>query len=327
MPSLLVIGGSGFFGKSILSAYQRGILDPWSIDTVKIIARSANALKTTHPELLAGAPVELFDLDIVQSSSLPPADIVIHAATTTDATNYLLQTEQERNNIQAGTQNFCQLAMQTLRASKIVYVSSGAVYGKTPDTILKIPEDYSSVFVQRAADSRPDYATAKQESEVAIKRLGQAGVKVSIARCFAFLGEYLPRQSGFAIGNFIEDGLNNRPILVKAQHKVYRSYMHTDDLARWLLTIASHGDVSCPVYNVGSDQSIELKNLAQKIADYFGQQVESFAEVSEAIDRYIPDISLAQRLLSLEIDIALDEAIDLTVHKMMTLHTLTKRSA
>ncbi len=313
MPSLLVLGGSGFFGKSIVSAYQRGILDPWGIDRVKIVARSGSQLATTHPELLAGAPVELYNLDIAQCSDLPSADVVIHAAAATDVTKYQVYPERERQNIQGGTNNFCWLAEQTLRASKIVYVSSGAVYGKTPDTVLNVSERYSNPFNLTTADGRPAYAAAKLEAELAIKRLGQRGLSVSIARCFTFLGQYLPRRSGFAIGNFIEDGLNNRPIHVTAHHKVYRSYMHTDDLARWLLTIASNGDTCCPIYNVGSDEAIELKDLAQKIARYFGQRAESSVESSSAIDRYIPDISRAQCNLSLSIDIRLNDAIALTI--------------
>lgn len=316
MPSLLVIGGSGFFGKSLLSAYQRGILEPWGIDTVKVVARNGRKLAETHPELLVGAPVELYDRDLSQCSNLPTADIVIHAAAATDVANYQVRPGDERHNILAGTNNFCRIARESLRASQIVFASSGAVYGKVPDTILKIAEDYSAPFTARPADGRPEYAAAKLEAELAIRRLGQAGISVSIARGFAFIGPYLPRQSGFAIGNFIEDGLNKRPILVTAQHQVYRSYMHTDDLARWLLTIASHGNVGCPVYNVGSDQAIEIRALAQKIARYFGQPVEVPAESSAVIDRYIPDISLAQRMLSLNVEIGFDEALDLTIRAM-----------
>ena len=51
MASLLIIGGSGFFGKSILDAYKRGLLDQWGITSVKVLARNATALEHTNPEL------------------------------------------------------------------------------------------------------------------------------------------------------------------------------------------------------------------------------------------------------------------------------------
>lgn len=315
MTSLLVIGGSGFFGKSILSAHQRGLLRPWGIDKVKIIARSASSLRVKYPELLDEF-VDLYDLDIARCNSLPLADIVIHAAAATEITKYLAQPQSELNNMQAATSNFCSLAMQSHRTSKIVYASSGAVYGKIPDAITNVSESYCAGSVERLVEGRRDYCTAKQDAEHAFRRLGLQGVNVSVARCFAFVGEYLPRDGSFAIGNFIEDGLSNRPIHVKAQHKVYRSYMHADDLVRWLLTIAVNGNSACPIYNVGSDEAIELRDLAQKIAVNFGQRVQLPHELTETTDRYIPDISLAQRVLGLRIQTGLDDAIAKTLHSI-----------
>ena len=312
MPSLLVIGGSGFFGKSILSAYQRGLLRPWGIEQVKIIARHATTLKLGYPALIGGS-VELHDLDIAKCNNLPLADIVIHAAAATEVKKYLVQPRLELLNMQVATSNFCRLAAQSLRFSKVVYASSGAVYGKIPDTIASVSENYCAGPIERTAEGGGDYSSAKQESERAFSVLGRQGVNVSVARCFAFIGEYLPRDGRFAIGNFIEDGLNNRPIRVQAQHRVYRSYMHADDLVRWLLTIALNADDSCPIYNVGSNEAIELRELARKIADYFGQTVESSEELTELTDRYIPDISLAQRKLGLDIQIQLDEALRQTL--------------
>jgi len=40
MPTLLVIGGTGFFGKSILDSFKRGALEKWGID--RVIAMSCS---------------------------------------------------------------------------------------------------------------------------------------------------------------------------------------------------------------------------------------------------------------------------------------------
>ena len=63
MARLLVIGGSGFFGKSILDSYQRGLLKPFGIDAVSVLARNAQILKSQTPELL-DQTVSLVNADI-----------------------------------------------------------------------------------------------------------------------------------------------------------------------------------------------------------------------------------------------------------------------
>lgn len=144
-------------------------------------------------------------------------------------------------------------------------------------------------------------------------RIGKKNLKVAIARCFAFVGPWLPRNQHFAIGNFIEDGLLGLPINVKATSQVYRSYMHADDLVIWLMTICDHANFSCPIYNVGSDQAVEVGALAKIIADKFSVKVNRSSLVSKSIDQYIPSIEKARDELGLYLTINLNSAIDKTI--------------
>lgn len=312
MASLLVIGGSGFFGKSILDSYRRGLLAPWDISSITVIARHASSLRLVIPELL-GADIQLIDDDIGSCDSLPPANYVIHAAASTDAALYLSKPAQERANLLAATTNYCRLAKQFHRDSRIVYASSGAVYGQQNPKVYELAENDDSGPIEQMDLTKQDYAAAKRDGERSIQDLGRAGCEVSIARCFAFTGPYLPRDQHFAIGNFIRDGLLGRVIEVKARHAVYRSYMHSDDLVRWLMTIASNATPNSPIWNVGSNEAILMGDLAGKIAGYFGVDalVPPFSD--EKVDRYIPSIKKAYDELGLKLDINLDQAIDKTI--------------
>lgn len=320
MKSLLVIGGSGFFGKSFLDAYKHGILIPWDISSVLIVARNATYLNGAHPELMDDS-VTLIDSDISRCDILPVADFVIHAAASTDASQYLSQPELEKKNIQAGTNNYCDLAQKYHRNSQIVYCSSGAVYGQQPSDIFRTPEEFDGGLIEEFPPGKRDYAAAKRDAELAIKGLCNAGLSVSIARCFAFIGPYLPRNQHFAIGNFIEDGMSGRPIKVTAGYPVFRSYMHADDLVIWLMSIAAAGNSGCPVFNVGSDEEIEIHSLAERIAKrfYVPMHVQPFSFSEVNFDRYIPNIQKAKDELGLSIKLGLEEALELTIQQILAL--------
>lgn len=258
--------------------------------------------------------IVLIDADISNCATLPEADFIIHAAASTDAKDYLMRPEVEKRNIQAGTYNYCTLAKAHHGGSKIVYCSSGAVYGQQPLYMPKIPESFSIGLVNSLPQGKQDYAVAKRDAEIAIQELGFSGLSVSIARCFAFVGKYLPRDQHFAIGNFIDDGIHGRPILVKAQHEVFRSYMYSDDLVIWLMTIASSASPGCPIFNVGSDEAIEIRDMARNVAKHFGVSVEASSIISpDEVDTYIPDTNKAKTLLGLELKYNLEAAINSTI--------------
>lgn len=315
MASLLIIGGSGFFGKSILDGYRRGLLSPWGISSIAVLARKASSLKHTNPDLL-GPNISLIDADIGSCLSMPTADYVIHAAASTDAARYLSMPEQEKQNILSATANYCRLARQFHRASKIVYASSGAVYGQQSPEVYALSEGDASGSIGLMDIAKQDYAAAKRDGEKLIQELGAAGCNVSIARCFAFVGPYLPRDQHFAIGNFIQDGLFGRAIELKARHVVYRSYMHADDLVCWLMTIAVGASADCPIFNVGSSEPIILGDLAKKVADYFDVDARVLSLSDKKVDRYIPSTKKAFEDLGLRLEINLDQAIDQTVRSI-----------
>ena len=312
MASLLVIGGSGFFGKSILHSFSRGLLKKWKIEEIIILSRSATQLKKNFPELLS-PEVKFLDLDISICTELPYADFVIHAAASTEANKYLITGSNEHDNIILATKNFCRLSKVFFPNSKIIYVSSGAVYGVQPVDILEIPESFnfnSSVNLMSA--SKIKYAIAKRESEKMIIELSRNGAKTSIARCFAFVGKYLPLDQHFAIGNFIKDGIAGDPLKVHAKNIVYRSYMYADDLVEWLLTILYFASTNCPIFNVGSNEAIRIDYLAKIIAEKCSTTVSYLNQIEDFVDIYVPSIRLANQH-GMKVKYNLDQSIEQTL--------------
>ena len=59
----------------------------------------------------------------------------------------------------------------------------------------------------------------------------QYGIETTIARFFAFVREDLPRDTHFAIRNFIRDSLEQTEFIVNGNGSPIRSYMHQGDLS------------------------------------------------------------------------------------------------
>jgi len=312
MKTLLVIGGTGFFGKSILDAFTRGLLQPWHVTHIIVMSRNAQVLEQEAPQLI-NKNVTLLSADITSTDSLPYADFVIHAAASTDVRDYISQPDSEKKNIQAGTYNYCRLAKKFHRKSKIVYVSSGAVYGVQLPSIEELDELSKPNDLSNMDAGKQDYAVAKQDAELAITQLGVDGLNVSIARCFAFVGCWLPRDQHFAVGNFIDNILERKPIVIKSKHKVYRSYMYVDDLVEWLMKIANYASESCPIFNVGSDDALSLDDLVRELGKLYKLEVVVPEMEFERIDRYIPEIKKAKKQINVKLNYSSIESITKTI--------------
>jgi nucleoside-diphosphate-sugar epimerase len=296
MKKLLIIGGTGFFGKSILDLFLRGGLEKYGINKIIVAARRVKEFKSKYPELINNN-VQLIPLDISYCDSIPKADVIIHAASSTDARDYLNDAKGQKINIETSTINFCEILKKNEINSRVVYCSSGAVYGQQPTDVEAMDEEFPFQDITSMIEYKRDYALAKRNSEKEIIELGKKGFNVAIARCFSFYGKYLPRDQHFAYGNFISDAENGHNIEVKAKGLVYRSYMYADDLVHSLIQIALISESGCPVYNLGSGEAIEIRDLASRISSQNGVNfISASLDKSLPTDKYIPDVSKLEKL-------------------------------
>lgn len=199
---------------------------------------------------------------------------------------------------------------------KFLLISSGAVYGKQPPEITHISEDFCGA--PDTMNSRSDYGEGKRAAELLCSFYAkQFGIETKIARCFAFVGPYLPLDAHFAIGNFIRDGLTDAPIRIKGDGTPYRSYLYASDMIVWLWTILLKGR-SCFPYNVGSDIGITIFDVASLVADQFElkPRIEIAADLitSPSAERYVPSTQRARQDLGLRLIVRLPKAVRQTIH-------------
>jgi nucleoside-diphosphate-sugar epimerase len=312
---LFITGGTGFFGcwllESFLWANARLKLDA----RITVLTRYPDAFKDKVPYLALAEGVTLLAGD-VRTFPFPAGTYshIIHAATQSSAKPDTIPAMLMLDTIVEGTRHTLDLAL-ACGAKRFLLTSSGAVYGKQPADLTHIREDYPAA--PDPLDPKSAYGQGKRLAEhLCALHAQNSAIEMKIARCFAFVGPYLPLDIHFAIGNFIRDGLNGGPIIVRGDGTPRRSYLYAADLAIWLWTILFKGQHLRP-YNVGSEESLPIAEVAARVAEQFKPktpvEIIGTPNPQKPVESYVPDIQRAKKELGLEQMVGLAEAIQRTI--------------
>ena len=307
MKTLLIIGGTGFFGNSILSYFSNSKILKRKFNKIIVISRNKLATFRYTKKLKKNYSVIKINCDILKLKKLPKADYVIYAAILKNYKDDYLAVKK-----------YTKLAKIYHSKSKILYTSSGAVYGQQPNKIRGFKENYLNYNkkINFKKEYKQSYANFKLKSEKLFEKMGNEGFNVSIARCFAFVGEYLPLNSNFVIGNIIQNILDGASIKINANYKIFRSYMYADDLVKWLLKILHNSNTQCPIYNVGSDQGTDIRKLGFDLSRKYKLDVKFEKIVSNFEDRYVPSIQKAKKELKLRLKYNSLDAVNDVIHSI-----------
>lgn len=298
MAGIFITGGTGFFGKSMLDYRLRHPGVKWPDWT--ILTRDPGRFMKRYPTLARQPGVRFRQGDVRTFDFRSERyEAVIHAATDAVTT---LPDDEMTSVIVEGTRHVIDFA-KACGASKLMMTSSGAVYG--PQT--------TSVSEDSPCNPVTAYGKGKLVAEGMCMN---SGLHALIPRCFAFVGTYLNRGIHFAIGNFMQNCIDNQPIVIKGDGTPRRSYLYADDLVEWLLAILDRGE-SCRPYNVGSDKSFSIRQLAEEVrlALGTGNEIQVLGtSVDGPASVYVPDISRAKLELGLKVAVELPDAIRLSAN-------------
>lgn len=311
---VFLTGGTGFFGCWLLETCTHAC-DRLELDAqVTVLTRDPEGFARKAPHLAKHPAITLLAGD-VRTFAFPEGKYahVIHAATDTDVTLNREQPDTIRTTIIEGTARILSFA-DFCDAEKCLLASSGAVYGKQPSTTIHMPENEEALM--QPLETPSAYAEGKREAE-RLWREGETNGKTrTIARCFAFVGPYLPLNAHYAIGNFIRDGIAGTPIRVNGDGTPERSYLYAADLVIWLLTILLRG-ADGRAYNVGSERNLPVREVAESVARCF-MPIPPVIIAKEPIPgeippRYVPSTERARMELGLQETMSLHEAVQKTI--------------
>lgn len=315
---LFITGGTGLFGHwlldSLTDANQRLNLKI----SATVLTRHAELAKAKMPYL--DSRINFFE-GHVENFALPKEsfDFILHMATTSaEETFQGISQTQKLQTLFEGTQRVIELAHKC-GAKRILFTSSGAVYG---NQLCDFIQEYSLMQID-PLNSESGLALGKSVAEFLLRQASaESSLEIVIARCFAFVGPGIPINLHYAIGNFINNAAEGKPILIKGDGTAIRSYMFLGDLVWWLLQLLLDGK-SGDAYNVGSDQPISISELAQKVALLSMRSpkilIQGQANYSVGVPvrtSYIPSIEKAKLELGLHISTDLSSAIFQTLNSL-----------
>ncbi|MBU1689244.1 MAG: NAD(P)-dependent oxidoreductase [Gammaproteobacteria bacterium] len=313
--SIFITGGTGLFGRWLLESLAHANRDLHLNLKMTVLTRNAQAFQAKAPHL-ANDPAIDFHRGDVRDFAFPKRhySYIIHGATTSAEETFRGEDPLCKfDTLVAGTRHTLEFAAQC-HVKRFLFLSSGVAYGVPPAGIDFITEDYSGAPDTTDVDSA--LGQAKRTAEFLCAYYAQKnGWGYSIARCFSFVGPFLPLDIHYAIGNFIGQALFEDEITVQSDGSPVRSYLYMADLVNWLLTLLLKGK-NGQIYNVGSDQAVSIRGLAYLVRDVLSPHKpvkvlgQPNASVGNAVrNRYVPSIAKARAELGLDVSVALNEAI------------------
>ena len=312
--NVFLTGGTGFFGTWLLESLVHAS-DALELHArVTVLTRDADAARARLPHLAGRQDLAWLAGD-VRTFAFPAAEFthVIHAASPIARSFTPAEALDVLDTIVAGTRRVLELA-RVCHARKLLFTSSGAVYGRQPPELTHVPETFAGA--PALDDPRAAYGEGKRAAEWLCRmHAARDGFDVKIARGFAFVGPRLPLDGPYAIGNFLRDALRGGPVVVSGDGTPYRSYLYAADLAIWLWTILLAGRPGV-AYNVGSEQAVTIAETARRVCAAVGGgavEIRQTPAPGRPAERYVPSTALARTELGLGENVALDDALRRTV--------------
>lgn len=308
---LLLTGGTGFIGKWLLATFLHANRRLGLSAHVVALSRRPEAFLEEYPELRGADDITWISGDVRDLAADAAGDcgFAIHAATDVVATSTpadILDT------CVTGTRRVLDAMTPGSAARRLLLLSSGAVYGRTPPEVSAVAEDWPGAPDPLVPASV--YGEGKRVSELlgAMAAAARPGLEVSIARCFAFVGPHLPLDKHFAIGNFIGAAMRGEDICIQGDGTPLRSYLYAADLAHWLWAMLFDAP-SGRAYNVGGAEGLSIGELAQRVNRVLGGtgqvRIAQTPRPGTVPQAYVPSVNRIAVELGLVPAVGLDEAI------------------
>ena len=197
--------------------------------------------------------------------------------------------------------------------NKVLFLSSGAVYGRQPLDVERLTETWEGA--PPISDSNSAYHEGKRVAELMGNIAAtKQGLYFVTARLFAFIAPFLPLGTHFAAGNFIQDAVTSNQIEIKSGGGSIRSYLYATDLCASLWALQVRGQ-TMRAYNVGSEQEVTIRDLAVEVVNCTNKEAQvkvNGIDTFENVTRYVPSVERIRKEIGFSQSVPLEQSLSRT---------------
>ncbi len=312
MAHCLVTGGAGFIGSHLVERLlERG-------DHVRVVDDFSTGTSANLDGVSGHAGLEIRDGSITDpallESSIDGVDVVFHLAA---AVGVKLVAENPVRTIHTNiypTELLLRLASE--ERLPFFLASTSEVYGKNPKATWTEEDD-----LQLGPTSRPRwaYGCSKAIDEfLGLAYHRQRGLPVVVGRFFNVVGPRQVGAYGMVIPRFVDQALDGGPVVVYDDGSQVRCFAHVNEVVKSILGLMDEPDAAGGVFNIGSDQPVSVRQLAERVVAKVGGEIpiehiaysEAYGEDFEDIQRRVPEVDKLERAIGSKPNMTLDEILD-----------------
>ena len=294
---VLVAGGAGFIGSHTVDALLRAGAEVIVVDDLSTGRRENLSPSAAFYE------VNIAEERFSEILARERPDVIYHFAFYVLVPNSVENPLLDMDALVGSVRLFQQA--RALRVRKIVFASSGFVYGNTP----ALPVTEAS-----PVDPVSPYVVAKHAVESYLRFFQRTyGLPYVVLRYAAVYG---PRQVTGAMADYIRKLSSGAQAEMWGDGTKTRDYIYIDDVVNAnLQALAVSADHPSPVFNIGTGVETPLNVLYQKIAGLLGVDARPIYRRDRPGEqmRYCLDWTKARRELGWEPKVPLDVGLRLTV--------------
>ncbi len=299
----LITGAAGFLGAALANRLVR------ENNTV----RGLDDLSTGDPNALL-PEVHLTRGEINDRPKLwtllQEVDCVYHLAARVSVPESVLY-PREYNQVNVGGTVTLMEAMRDVGVRRVVFISSGAVYGE--QAAQPLSED-------AMPNPRSPYAVSKLSAEYYIRTIGQLwGIETVTLRVFNAYGpgQHLPPVHAPVIPYFLRQACYNGTLVLHGDGSQTRDYVYVDDVVNVMVSAATAPGINRRIINIGSGNETSVHDLVNLVLEVTNGQPEVvYNPRNEGGPRRMrADLTLAEQMLDYHPAVDLRTGLRLTLEK------------
>jgi UDP-glucose 4-epimerase len=218
---------------------------------------------------------------------------------------------REYNQVNVGGTVTLMEAMRDVGVRRVVFISSGTVYGN---------QSVQPVKENAIPNPRSPYAVSKLAAEYYTKSIGALwGIETVCLRVFNAYGpgQHHPPVHTPAIPSFLRQAWENGTIVIHGNGEQTRDYVYVDDVVNAMAAASVAPDVNTLTINVGSGSEVSVRDLAKMVAEVTGGNPEIVynSRNEGGLSRLCADLTLAKEKLGYQPKTSLLEGLKTTLER------------